>query len=99
MPGGGASTLSQPSCGYPRIVIEGEQHSSGPDIDKSIHSDDAIKKPAQIPTRGFSLPLDKELYLHKLRHFNFRGLGGRRTNRPIRKLRRQERVCGNILPF
>ncbi|KAL5102943.1 Potassium voltage-gated channel protein Shab [Taenia crassiceps] len=89
------STNPAPACAYPRIVIESEQHCQSPAIDgvvgQLIRAGDGIKSTTQTSLRGFSLPLEKEVYFHKLRLIHLRTSGARRTNRPIRKLRRQER--------
>ncbi|EUB58327.1 Potassium voltage-gated channel protein Shab [Echinococcus granulosus] len=89
------STTPTPARAYPRIVIEGEQHSSSPAIGgvvgQTIRSRDDVESATQTPVRGFSLPLEKEFYFQRLRHTHLRTFGGRRVTRPIRKLRRQER--------
>lgn len=94
------STNPAPAYAYPRIVIESEQHSSSPAIGGAVgqvvRAGDEVEFTTHTPLRGFSLPLEKEVYFQKLRLIHLRTFGGRRTTRPIRKLRRQERVGLNI---
>lgn len=91
-----SATNPAPALGYPRIVIESETHSLSPEIasgfEHSNCSDDAIEPVEDKGVQNLPLIHDKDPRIQKLRQTNLRTFGIRKSTRPLRKLRRQQRV-------
>ncbi|VDL19675.1 unnamed protein product [Hymenolepis diminuta] len=90
-----AAANSKIILGYPRIVIESETHSLNPEMTSGFeHSHlprNTIESARERVNPSLSIPQEKDQKISKLRQIHMRTFGARKSIRPVRKLKRQER--------